>query len=85
MGVSGDIKVSYGLWAAFWLFFFADDTGAHFDMDLMNRKAEVKSIIEEVINSMTDEDDDGDEDGDNSGDNKEGNTKEVESDGDGKE
>ncbi|KAF8648629.1 hypothetical protein HU200_064674 [Digitaria exilis] len=35
--------------------------GTHFEMDLMDRKAEVKRIIEEVINSMSD-DDDGEED-----------------------
>ncbi|CAO1942874.1 unnamed protein product [Urochloa humidicola] len=31
--------------------------GTHFEMDLMDRKAEVKRIIEEVINSMSDDDD----------------------------
>ncbi|XP_078434624.1 DEK domain-containing chromatin-associated protein 2-like isoform X2 [Wolffia australiana] len=31
--------------------------GTRFSMDLMHRKAEVKSIIEEVINDMTDDDD----------------------------
>ncbi|CAL9098388.1 unnamed protein product [Musa textilis] len=37
--------------------------GAHFKMDLMDRKAEVKRIIEDVINSMSDDDDeDGEED-----------------------
>lgn len=36
--------------------------GAHFDIDLMHRKVEVKSIITDVINNMTDEDDDGEED-----------------------
>ena len=36
--------------------------GAHFDVDLMHRKAEVKAIITDVINNMTDEDDDGEED-----------------------
>ncbi|RWW67038.1 hypothetical protein BHE74_00025546, partial [Ensete ventricosum] len=46
---------------------------AHFKMDLMDRKAEVKRIIEDVINSMSDDDD---EDG------EEGDTKE-DSDGDG--
>jgi protein DEK len=45
--------------------------GTHFNMDLMDRKAEVKRIIEEVINSMSD-----DEDGDNnSEDEAEGNGK----------
>lgn len=34
--------------------------GTHFEMDLMDRKAEVKRIIEEVINSMSD--DEGEED-----------------------
>ncbi|KAK3166371.1 hypothetical protein QOZ80_1AG0044920 [Eleusine coracana subsp. coracana] len=45
--------------------------GTHFNMDLMDRKAEVKRIIEEVINSMSD-DEDGD---DNSEDEAEGNGK----------
>ncbi|KAJ6831995.1 protein DEK-like isoform X1 [Iris pallida] len=37
--------------------------GAHFKIDLMDRKTEVKQIIEEVINSMTDDEDvDEDED-----------------------
>lgn len=35
--------------------------GDHFDVDLMHRKAEVKSIITDVISNMTDEDDEGDE------------------------
>ncbi|GMH23456.1 hypothetical protein Nepgr_025299 [Nepenthes gracilis] len=35
--------------------------GAHFGLDLMDRKAEVKEIITEVINSMSDEEDDDDE------------------------
>lgn len=66
-----------------WVFFTA--AGAHFKMDLMHRKAEVKSIIEEVINNMTDDEDDGDEDEDNSGNNEEDkNTKEEASDGDSK-
>uniref|UniRef100_A0A6V7QSK8 DEK-C domain-containing protein n=1 Tax=Ananas comosus var. bracteatus TaxID=296719 RepID=A0A6V7QSK8_ANACO len=34
--------------------------GAHFNVDLMDRKAEVKHIIEEVINNMSDDDDDDD-------------------------
>ncbi|TVU34578.1 hypothetical protein EJB05_16415 [Eragrostis curvula] len=46
--------------------------GTHFKMDLMDRKAEVKRIIEEVINSMSD-DEDGDDD--NSEDEAEGNGK----------
>ncbi|XP_020247166.1 protein DEK-like isoform X2 [Asparagus officinalis] len=50
--------------------------GAHFNTDLMDRKAEVKNIIEEVINNMTDDEDDGDEDDENA---------KEESDGDGKE
>jgi hypothetical protein len=29
--------------------------GTHFEMDLMDRKAEVKRIIEDVINSMSDD------------------------------
>ncbi|CAA6659987.1 unnamed protein product [Spirodela intermedia] len=37
--------------------------GSHFRMDLMHRKAEVKSIIEEVINDMTDDEDDDGTDG----------------------
>lgn len=32
--------------------------GAHFNMDLMDRKKEVKQIIEVVMNNMTDEEDD---------------------------
>lgn len=36
--------------------------GTHFDIDLMHRKVEVKSIITDVINNMTDEDDDAEED-----------------------
>lgn len=32
--------------------------GAHFDLDLTYRKAEVKLIITDVISNMTDEDDD---------------------------
>jgi protein DEK len=43
--------------------------GTHFNMDLMDRKAEVKRIIEEVINSMSDDEDGGD----NSEDEAEGN------------
>ncbi|XP_038993460.1 protein DEK-like isoform X3 [Hibiscus syriacus] len=35
--------------------------GAHFGLDLMHRKAEVKDIITEVINNMTDEDEEGEE------------------------
>ncbi|XP_020590996.1 protein DEK-like [Phalaenopsis equestris] len=31
--------------------------GAHFDTDLMDRKTEIKSILEEVINNMTDDED----------------------------
>ncbi|PKU77213.1 protein DEK [Dendrobium catenatum] len=42
--------------------------GAHFDTDLMDRKSEIKHILEEVINNMIDaedvEDDHGDGDGD---------------------
>ncbi|RRT76459.1 hypothetical protein B296_00026616 [Ensete ventricosum] len=53
-------------------------TGAHFKMDLMDRKAEVKRIIEDVINSMSDDDDeDGEEDAKEEDDTKE------DSDGDG--
>lgn len=37
------------------------ELGSHFDIDLMHRKVEVKSIITDVINNMTDEDDDGEE------------------------
>lgn len=37
--------------------------GSHFRMDLMHRKAEVKSIIEDVINDMTDDEDDDGTDG----------------------
>ncbi|KAL6616637.1 hypothetical protein ACP70R_038907 [Stipagrostis hirtigluma subsp. patula] len=39
--------------------------GAHFKMDLMDRKAEVKRIIEEVINSLTSEEDDSEDDAEN--------------------
>lgn len=39
--------------------------GAHFKMDLMDRKSEVKRIIEEVINSMSD--DEGEEENDEEG------------------
>jgi protein DEK len=45
--------------------------GTHFNMDLMDRKAEVKRIIEEVINSMSDDEDDDN----NSEDEAEGNGK----------
>ncbi|XP_074585644.1 DEK domain-containing chromatin-associated protein 1-like [Curcuma longa] len=37
--------------------------GAHFNTNLMDRKAEVKHIIEDVIDNMTDEEDAEDEDG----------------------
>jgi len=30
--------------------------GTHFDVDLMNRKSEVKDIITDVINNMSDND-----------------------------
>ncbi|KAJ6847938.1 protein DEK-like isoform X1 [Iris pallida] len=52
--------------------------GAHFKVDLMDRKTEVKQIIEEVINSMTD-----DEEEDIEGEEKEGDQEEEESDKDG--
>ncbi|XP_038984334.1 cilia- and flagella-associated protein 251-like isoform X3 [Phoenix dactylifera] len=55
--------------------------GSHFNTDLMNRKAEVKHIIEDVINSMSD-DEDGGEDEDGAGD-AEGEVAKEESDGDG--
>ena len=32
-------------------------SGAHFGLDLMHRKAEVKDIITDVINNMSDEED----------------------------
>uniref|UniRef100_A0A0E0JSZ6 DEK-C domain-containing protein n=1 Tax=Oryza punctata TaxID=4537 RepID=A0A0E0JSZ6_ORYPU len=47
--------------------------GTHFKMDLMDRKSEVKHIIEEVINSMSD-DEEGEED--NAEDDKDKNAKE---------
>ncbi|CAL9125926.1 unnamed protein product [Musa textilis] len=56
--------------------------GAHFKMNLMGRKAEVKRIIEDVINSMSD-DEDGEEDEDGAEDAKEDDTKEGSDDGDG--
>ncbi|THU55544.1 hypothetical protein C4D60_Mb11t07700 [Musa balbisiana] len=55
--------------------------GAHFKMNLMDRKAEVKRIIEDVINSMSDDEDGEDEDG--AEDAKEDDTKEGSDDGDG--
>ncbi|KAG1363533.1 glutamic acid-rich protein [Cocos nucifera] len=55
--------------------------GTHFNKDLMDRKAEVKRIIEYVINSMSD-DEDGEEDEDGAGD-AEGEGAKEESDGDG--
>ncbi|KAK9120152.1 hypothetical protein Scep_018245 [Stephania cephalantha] len=45
--------------------------GTHFDMDLMHKKAEVKSIIEEVINNMTDEEDEEEEKSEEAGDDAE--------------
>lgn len=50
-------------------------------MNLMDRKAEVKRIIEDVINSMSDDEDGEDEDG--AEDAKEDDTKEGSDDGDG--
>uniref|UniRef100_A0A0D9YJE8 DEK-C domain-containing protein n=1 Tax=Oryza glumipatula TaxID=40148 RepID=A0A0D9YJE8_9ORYZ len=50
--------------------------GTHFKMDLMDRKSEVKHIIEEVINSMSD-DEEGEED--NAEDDKDKNAKEENS------
>ncbi|XP_051119179.1 DEK domain-containing chromatin-associated protein 1-like [Andrographis paniculata] len=38
--------------------------GAHFEVDLIHRKAEVKDIITEVIQNMSDDEDDEDESGD---------------------
>ncbi|KAJ8510012.1 hypothetical protein OPV22_000446 [Ensete ventricosum] len=49
--------------------------GAHFKMNLMDRKAEVKRIIEDVINSMSD-DEDGEEDEDGAEDAKKDDPKE---------
>ncbi|XP_018675521.2 DEK domain-containing chromatin-associated protein 2 isoform X2 [Musa acuminata AAA Group] len=58
--------------------------GAHFKMDLMDRKAEVKRIIEDVINSMSDDDDeDGEEDEGGAEDAKEEDDTKEDSDGDG--
>ncbi|XP_072990853.1 DEK domain-containing chromatin-associated protein 1-like [Typha latifolia] len=67
--------------------------GAHFDMDMMDRKAEVKRIVEDVINSMScdedggededgggDEDDEGDE-GEDGAEGSEGEDTKEESDG----
>ncbi|CAD5195738.1 unnamed protein product [Musa acuminata subsp. malaccensis] len=55
--------------------------GARFKMNLMDRKAEVKRIIEDVINSMSDDEDGEDED--RAEDAKEDDTKEGSDDGDG--
>lgn len=49
--------------SSYWTFCFLlilISVGTHFKVDLMDRKAEVKRIIEDVINSMSDEDEDED-------------------------
>ena len=40
----------------YWHVFDLSNPGAHFEVDLMDRKAEVKCIIEDVINNMSDDD-----------------------------
>ncbi|KAL0928385.1 hypothetical protein M5K25_000262 [Dendrobium thyrsiflorum] len=56
--------------------------GAHFDTDLMGRKAEIKHILEEVINNMTDAEDAEDDHGDGDGDDEDAEDDNGDGDGD---
>ena len=67
----------------YWHVFDLSNPGAHFEVDLMDRKAEVKCIIEDVINNMSD-DDGGEEDSEDEAEDN-GKEEKVKSDPDGGE